>query len=285
LFQYLRKFGLEAGLFWLLVAASGWAMAHGAMPKTCRGLAQLEIIALAWLTVRLVLAEDGFKAHAGWQTRPVWPSHLRMAQFAAVGVLLGGPLGLRAILLHHWLNPSGSDWATVCKTTWLPQFAGWLGFGLTLVGIATLSHEPPPSGGSQVATGAGLAIVAALGFGLFFVGIDAGSDESATWAVLVARAVGVSLAVGAAAVTSKALRPERSLVPMLAAIGLVDTGANLLVATATTQGATGIVAVLSSLYPVVTVVLAWLVLGERLNAAKRIGGAIAVAGAAFVAAG
>jgi len=166
-----------------------------------------------------------------------------------------------------------------------PEALQWFGIGLILVGIATLSHEPSPSGGSQVATGAGLAIVAALGFGLFFVGIDAGSDESATWAVLVARAVGVSLAVGAAAVTSKALRPERSLVPMLAAIGLVDTGANLLVATATTQGATGIVAVLSSLYPVVTVVLAWLVLGERLNAAKRIGGAIAVAGAAFVAAG
>jgi drug/metabolite transporter (DMT)-like permease len=42
--------------------------------------------------------------------------------------------------------------------------------------------------------------------------------------------------------------------------------------------------VLSSLYPVVTVVLAWLVLGERLSAAKRAGGVVAVGGAALVAA-
>jgi drug/metabolite transporter (DMT)-like permease len=47
----------------------------------------------------------------------------------------------------------------------------------------------------------------------------------------------------------------------------------------------GIVAVLSSLYPVVTVVLAWLVLDERLGTPKRVGGAAALAGAALVAAG
>ena len=64
-----------------------------------------------------------------------------------------------------------------------------------------------------------------------------------------------------------------------------DTGANVFVATATTHGAAGIVAVLSALYPVVTVVLAWLVLGERLSASKRTGGVVALAGAALVAAG
>jgi drug/metabolite transporter (DMT)-like permease len=57
------------------------------------------------------------------------------------------------------------------------------------------------------------------------------------------------------------------------------------VAAATTYGAVGIVAVLSSLYPVVTVVLAWIVLGERLSLVKRLGGGVALAGAAFVAAG
>jgi drug/metabolite transporter (DMT)-like permease len=72
---------------------------------------------------------------------------------------------------------------------------------------------------------------------------------------------------------------------MLVAIGVVDTAANVFVATATTQGAAGVVAVLSSLYPVVTVVLAWLILGERLGAVKRLGGALAVCGAALVAAG
>ena len=51
------------------------------------------------------------------------------------------------------------------------------------------------------------------------------------------------------------------------------------------HGAVGIVAVLSSLYPIVTLVLAWLVLGERLGATQRVGGFVALAGAALVAAG
>lgn len=166
-----------------------------------------------------------------------------------------------------------------------PSALQWMGTGLVLLGIATLSREPSTSGGRRLATGAGLAIVAALGFGSFVVGIDAGSDESAEWAVLTARAAAVPLALLAALVTSTALRPPGPLVPTLVAIGIVDTTANAFVATATTQGAAGIVAVLSSLYPVVTVVLAWLVLGERLSATKRVGGVVALAGAAFVAAG
>jgi drug/metabolite transporter (DMT)-like permease len=69
------------------------------------------------------------------------------------------------------------------------------------------------------------------------------------------------------------------------AVGVFDPGANVLAAAATTRGAVGIVAVLSSLYPVVTIVLAWLVLGERLGTPKRAGGVAALAGAALVAAG
>jgi drug/metabolite transporter (DMT)-like permease len=75
------------------------------------------------------------------------------------------------------------------------------------------------------------------------------------------------------------------LLPLLVAVGLFDTGANLFVAFGTTKGAAGIVAVLSALYPVVTVALARLVLGERLSRGRRAGGAVALAGAALVAAG
>ena len=72
---------------------------------------------------------------------------------------------------------------------------------------------------------------------------------------------------------------------MLIGTGVFDTGANVLVAAATTYGAAGVVAVLGALYPVVTVVLAWAVLGEHLSPSKRVGGIVALAGAAFVAAG
>jgi uncharacterized membrane protein len=167
----------------------------------------------------------------------------------------------------------------------VPGALQWLGIALVLSGIAILSREPSADGSSRIAAGAGLAVLAALGFGLFVVGLDAGADESATWAVVAARAASVSVAVGAALLLSTSLRPPRNVLPMLVGVGVFDTGANVFVAAATTHGTAGIVAVLSALYPIVTVVLAWLVLGEKLGATKRAGGVVALAGAAFVAAG
>ena len=82
--------------------------------------------------------------------------------------------------------------------------------------------------------------------------------------------------------TRTSLRPPRSLLPLLVAIGVFDTGANVLIAFASTREATGIVVVLGALYPIVTVVLARVVLGERLSAGRR---GVALAGAALVAAG
>jgi len=167
----------------------------------------------------------------------------------------------------------------------VPDALQWLGVGLVLAGIATLSREPSALGGQRIAAGAGLAIVAALGFGLFFVGLDAGADESAPWAVVAARSASVTLAIVAATFTFTSLLPPRRLLPTLVGVGVFDTGANVSVAFATTKGAAGIVAVLSALYPVVTVVLARLVLGERLSVGRRVGGVVALAGAALVAAG
>ena len=167
----------------------------------------------------------------------------------------------------------------------VPTAAQWLGVGLVLTGIVVLSWESAEDGRARISAGAGLAVVAALGFGLFFVGIDAGADESAAWAVAAARTASVPVAVVAALVTATALTAPRRLLPLVVAVGVFDTAANVLFAAATTRGAVGIVAVLSSLYPVVTVVLAWLVLGERLGTSKRVGGAAALAGAALVAVG
>ena len=59
------------------------------------------------------------------------------------------------------------------------------------------------------------------------------------------------------------------LIPLIVAVGVFDTGANALVAFATTQGSTGIVAVLSALYPVMTILLARAVLRERLGPTAR----------------
>ena len=153
-----------------------------------------------------------------------------------------------------------------------PDLLQWLGVALVLVGIVTLSREPT-GGSTRVAAGAGLALVAALGFGSFVVGLDAGSDESAPWAVVAARSASVAIALLAILFTSTSLRAPRSLLPLLLGIGVFDTGANVCVAFATTKGAAGIVAVLSALYPVVTIVLARVVLSGAAEPARAASGA------------
>ena len=165
-----------------------------------------------------------------------------------------------------------------------PSAVQWAGVALVLAGVATVSREPS-TGDRRFAAGVGLAAIAALGFGLFFVAIDVAADESASWAVLVARAAAVAVVLVAAVAASAPLAAPRTLLPALIGVAVFDTGANVLIATATTTGAAGIVAVLSSLYPVVTILLARLVLGERLSTSRRVGGGVALGGAALVASG
>ena len=167
----------------------------------------------------------------------------------------------------------------------IPSLMQWIGVALVVCGIVALSREPSTNGKGRVAAGVGLALVAALGFGVFFVGIDAGADESTAWAVAAARGAAVPIVVVAALATGATLRPGRRPLPLLVGVGVFDTTANVLVAAATTAGAVGIVAVLSSLYPITTVLLAWLLLGERLGRSKRVGGSVALVGAALVAGG
>jgi drug/metabolite transporter (DMT)-like permease len=167
----------------------------------------------------------------------------------------------------------------------VPSGVQWLGIAVVLLGIVLLAREPRGSTTSGLAAGVALALVAALGFGLFIVGLDAASDDSVAWTILVVRATSSLLALVAAVVVSAPLRPPARLLPMILAVGAFDTLANVLVAFATTRGPAGIVAVLSALYPVTTVLLARVVLAERLDRERRIGGALALGGAAAVAVG
>ena len=85
------------------------------------------------------------------------------------------------------------------------------------------------------------------------------------------------------------LRPrvkvERSALPFIVAVGILDTGANGLFALATTEGYLSLVAVLGSLYPVVTVLLAFGVLRERIAPHQLAGAVATLAGVALIAAG
>ena len=245
-------------------------------------LALSQAIGLAGIVVWVAVSDDAFPgapellpaAGAGVAGAIGLGALYRGFAIGAIGIV--APISAAAPVVPLAVDGAGGD---------VPDALQWLGIALVLTGIVALSREPSAERERRLAAGAALALVAALSFGLFFVGIDAGADESASWAVVAARLASTTFAVAAALVLRTSLRAPAALLPMIAAVGIFDTGANVFVAAATNHGAVGIVAVLSALYPVVTIVLAWLVLGERLGRTKRVGGLVALAGAAFVAAG
>jgi drug/metabolite transporter (DMT)-like permease len=132
-----------------------------------------------------------------------------------------------------------------------------------------------------------LAIVAGIGFGSYFVLAQIGSKGDVAWALLLTRVSGAPFVVGfaIAALRRGGRRPRGREIAALGALGLLDLAANAAYNHATTIGELSTVAVGSSLYPVVTVLLAARVLGERVRGVQRAGIVVALTGVLLIAAG
>jgi drug/metabolite transporter (DMT)-like permease len=160
------------------------------------------------------------------------------------------------------------------------------GMGAAFAGVALATRTQASSGGSASREALVLSGVAALGFGGFFVGMDAAVEDSEPfWALLAARATAVVVLAVVVLALRQRIGADRDVLPSLALIGLLDVGANACFALGTDTGLLSIVAVLASLYPVTTVVLARAMLGERLQPIQTAGVALALAGVALIASG
>ena len=163
------------------------------------------------------------------------------------------------------------------------------GIVLACGGVVLAAREPPSEDAAARRAGRasiGLALVAAVGFGTFFAGMDRAEETAdVAWVLLAARTADVLLIVLAAL----ALRPRLPTAPAtmaaLAAVGVFDLLANLLFVLAAGRGLLSVVGVLGSLYPAITVLLARLVLHERLSRTQGAGVAITLAGVVALAAG
>jgi drug/metabolite transporter (DMT)-like permease len=129
-----------------------------------------------------------------------------------------------------------------------------------------------------------LAIGAALGFGTALTFMAIGSEESSLMTMVTMRST--TLLVSAALFIQRGNLGgvKTKDIPLLAAIGVADFSANLLLGIATTKGLVSIAMVLGSLYPIATAVLAYLFLKERLHKAQYLGVVLAVAGVALISA-
>ena len=158
------------------------------------------------------------------------------------------------------------------------------GIACALVGVFFAAREPGRTG-PRLATGVGLALLAAIGFGGYFPPMHAAGNADFWWASLFFRLTSTSVILSAVAARRPSLRVPPVEVPLLALIGIGDMLGNLLFAAASAHGLVSVTSVLASLYPVVTVVLARIVLAERVARSQEAGIGLTLVGVALVSAG
>jgi drug/metabolite transporter (DMT)-like permease len=158
------------------------------------------------------------------------------------------------------------------------------GIACSLVGIFLAAREPGRTG-PRIAAGVGLALLAALGYGCYFPPMHAAGNADFWWAAFFFRVASTTIIVAAVAVSRPPLRVPTVQVPLLALIGIADMLGNLLFAAASASGLVSITSVLASLYPVVTVLLARILLAERVARSQEAGIGLTLAGVALISAG
>ena len=158
------------------------------------------------------------------------------------------------------------------------------GIGCALVGVFLAAREPGRTG-PRLAAGVGLALLAAIGFGGYFPPMHAAGDADFWWASLFFRMTSSTVILTAVAIRRPSLNVPTVQVPVLALIGTGDMLGNLLFAAASSRGLVSITSVLASLYPIVTVVLARLLLAERVARTQEAGIGLTLAGVALISAG
>lgn len=160
-----------------------------------------------------------------------------------------------------------------------PRPTPLLGIVLAAVSVVCVSVAVVPRGadgrrsiraaisGRELAT----ALAAGVAFGCFYVAIKHASPTAGLWPLFAARGMSVVAYAIVAAATGRTLRASRAVLPIIAWTGVVDMLANICFLLALDRGMLSLVGTLASLYPAATVVLARIVLRERLGAVQGVG--------------
>ena len=274
--------GLAAVLFGLLSAASwgGGDFCGGLATRRAPVLRVLPVSALGGMLPLLALAlftgeRVGGAAGMGWG--------------AAAGLF--GTLGLAALYSGlaagraAVVAPTSAVVAAALPALWgafsegAPGPLRLAGFGLALVGVWLVAQSGEAGGR---AGGLGLALLAGCGFGAFFILIHRAGEGGTYWPLLAARSVTLVASLGAAL----ALRPQgsaRPALPLALLSGALDAGGNAFFVLAGQAGRLDVAAVLSSLYPATTVLLASLLQGERIAPLQAAGIATVLGAIALIA--
>ena len=232
------------------------------------------------------------------------PPESRFLVYGALGGLVGA-IGLASLYKGLAVGRMSIVAPTAALSGVVPVVVGFLQgerpaavhvVGMAVAGagvlLAVRAPEPivegsvAPVAGRGSARGIGYALLAAFFLGLFVTSLDAAGEGDPYWTSLMVRVVSVPLFLLAAVATARGSRlPSRTEVGILAGVGVLDNGANVMFALAAREGLLTLVSVLGSMYPVATVLLARWFLGERLATWQVVGVVVAFLGVALIAVG
>lgn len=155
------------------------------------------------------------------------------------------------------------------------------GFALALAGVWLLAATADGAvrAGLRELT---LPLLSGVSFGLFLVLIHQAGGSTVLWPLTAARATSMTVLTAVGGATGRLKLPGRSALGLTALAGLLDTGGNAFFLLAAQAGRLDVAGVLSSLYPASTVILACLLLGERLTLRQTAGAVATLAAIACV---
>jgi len=165
-----------------------------------------------------------------------------------------------------------------------PPLPAVLGCALCLPAILLLSWEgrgePHGKGAARAALGYG--VLAGLSFGGFFIALSRTGPGAGPWPLVAARVASISAFGAAMLVSRQRLRIEPGDRILALVAGAADMGANFLFMLASHAGMLSLAAVIASLFPAPTVLLALVFLRQRVPPARLAGLALALAGVALI---
>ena len=159
----------------------------------------------------------------------------------------------------------------------LPSIGTFVGFGIALAAVWLISQGK--DGIQDIRSHLAdlrLPLLAGLGFGGYFVLMNLATHEATVWPMLAARGSGFAIVALFIAFRREGLSVGRAAWPAILISGVLDIGGNFFFILAGRAGRMDVSAVLSALYPAFTVILAWLLLGERLARRQTIGVVLAL---------
>jgi drug/metabolite transporter (DMT)-like permease len=164
----------------------------------------------------------------------------------------------------------------------LPHPTVALGIVLAIVAVVLVSRV---AGGAGSRSGIELALLAGVALGLFTVVITRVDERLVFGPLAIVRAVDVAILVAVILVARRPVALPRSALPAVVAIGILDMAGNAGLLFAEQTGSLAVASMLSSLYPVTTVVLATVVLREAVTRSHALGIALALVAIVLIAVG